>query len=91
MAFERFGKEHLALTKVIEKYFGADAGHLDISCLDLARTIIEAGWTKPVPCKDCKHYGDYGRVWDCKKYGAMSLPDEDDFCSYGEMRSEDGK
>ena len=39
-----------------------------------------------VLCKDCKHYGDYGRVWDCKKYGAMSLPDEDDFCSYGERR-----
>ena len=34
------------LAKVIEKYFGADAGYLDISCLDLARVIIEAGWSK---------------------------------------------
>ena len=39
-----------------------------------------------VRCKDCKHYGDYGRVCDCSKYGGMSLPDEDDFCSYGERR-----
>lgn len=90
MAFERFGKEHLALTKVIEKYFGADAGHLDISCLDLARTIIEAGWTKPVPCKDCQHY--------IRKNTGSGLCDDlaiyrkdGDFCSYGEMRSEDGK
>lgn len=36
------------LAKVIEKYFGADAGYLDISCFDLARTIIDAGWEKPV-------------------------------------------
>jgi hypothetical protein len=39
-----------------------------------------------VRCKDCKHYGNYGRVWDCKKYGAMSLPEENDFCSYGERK-----
>ena len=39
-----------------------------------------------VRCKDCKHYANYGRVWDCRKYGGMSLPDDDDFCSYGERR-----
>ena len=39
-----------------------------------------------VRCKDCKHYGDYGRVWDCNKYGGMHFPNEDDFCSYGERR-----
>jgi hypothetical protein len=47
-------KMQLELTKVIEKYFGADAGYLDISCLDLARVILEAGWTKPewIPVKE---------------------------------------
>lgn len=44
------------LAKVIEKYFGADAAYLDISCFDLARTIIEAGWTKPVRCEKCRYY-----------------------------------
>ena len=38
--------EQKELTKVIERYFGADAGYLDISCMDLARWIMEAGWTK---------------------------------------------
>ena len=63
MAFERFGKEHLELTKVIERYFGADAGYLDISCLDLARVILEAGWTKqewiPVTERLPEKYGKY--------------------------------
>ena len=35
------------LAQVIEKYFGADAGYLDISCLDLAKRILDAGWEKP--------------------------------------------
>ena len=49
-----------------------------------AVTTVDA--VEVVRCKDCKHYGDYGRVRDCNKYGAMSLPDDDDFCSYGERR-----
>lgn len=52
----------------------------------LAEHLISNDVVPVVRCKDCKHYGDYGRVWDCNKYGAMSLPDEDDFCSYGERR-----
>ena len=48
-------KMQIELAKVIERYFGADAGYLDISCFDLAKRIIEAGWTKPAqePFKDC--------------------------------------
>ena len=42
-----------------------------------------------VRCKDCKHYADYGRVWDCQKYEGMNFPDEDDFCSYGERKDND--
>ena len=42
-----------------------------------------------VRCKDCKHYCDYGRVWDCRKYEGMHLPNDNDFCSYGERREGD--
>lgn len=51
------------LAQVIEKYFGADAGYLDISCLDLAKRILDAGWEKPewISVKDGlpKKEGDY--------------------------------
>ena len=39
-------KMQLKLAKVIENYFGADAGYLDIDCFTLAMRIMEAGWTK---------------------------------------------
>lgn len=39
-------KQQKELAKVIEGYFGADAGYLDISCLDLAKRILDAGWVK---------------------------------------------
>ena len=54
MAYEQFGKEHIALTKLIENYFGADAAYFDISCLDVARVVLQAVYEKPVRCKDCK-------------------------------------
>ena len=55
------------LAKVIENYFGADAGYLDISCLDLARAILEAGWTKPVPCEECNQFAEeVVRCKDCR-------------------------
>lgn len=85
MAFEQFGKEHMNLTKVIEKYFGADAGHLDISCLDLARQILEAGYDRPVRCKDCKYYTsalDNGEK-DCSVSRGLVFAKPDDFCSIG--------
>ena len=58
-------KMQIQLAKVIEGYFGADAGYLDISCLDLAKRILDAGWEKPVRYKECMHvshdtvFGDY--------------------------------
>jgi hypothetical protein len=87
MAFERMSKEHLELTKVVEKYFGADAGYLDISCLDVARVVLQAGWTKPVPCKDCKHWLEHDGEMFCHCYAnLMTDTAADDFCSYGERR-----
>lgn len=44
------------LAKVIGDYFGSDAAYLDIDVFTLAKRIIEAGWTKPVRCKECSQW-----------------------------------
>ena len=99
MAYEQFGKEHLALTKVIENYFGADAWYLDISCLDVARVVLEAGWTKPRQCKDCKYfdtsktnpYGHHGCVFHTmgvQEHNVLWV-EETDFCSAWERKNND--
>lgn len=81
-------KVQMDLAKIIESYFGADAGYLDIDCFTLARRIMEAGWTKPVRCKDCKHrYTASSGVIFCTQHLTMSANDND-FCSYGERRSD---
>jgi hypothetical protein len=85
----RMSEDQKELAKVIEKYFGADAGYLDISCFDLAKRIIEAGWIKPMRCKDCK-YGfvddeDFPNQYLCKHNGC-DWNDGDHFCRYGERR-----
>ena len=84
-------EQQIELTKVIERYFGADAWYLDISCLDLARTIIDAGYTKQVRCQNCGHHSSNGclgdRVW-CRKLSRYM--DADGFCSCG-WKTEDGK
>lgn len=79
--------QHLDLAKVIENYFGADAGYLDIDCFTLARRIMEAGWTKPVPCKDCKkwEYDENFSGW-CVEWRRRTLGNH--FCSYGERRTD---
>ena len=86
-------EDQKALAKVIEKYFGADAGYLDIDCFTLARRIIEAGWIKPVRCKDCKYqdrascptyYEDRMTYRDC-----WALDGDNDFCSDGVRRDEE--
>lgn len=79
------------LARVIEKYFGADAGYLDIDCFTLARRIIEASWLKPVRCKDCEYYeGDEcGNPHIFMSDGAHLYTDPDDFCSYGKRRDEE--
>lgn len=74
------------LAKVIEKYFGADAAYLDIDVFTLAKQIIEAGWRKPVRCKDCEHffYSEYMSRHCCDLWGdGYDAPEDDDFCSYG--------
>ena len=56
--------------------------------MESLRFIEKAPAVDAVPvvrCKDCKHYAA------CKRYGDLSRPNDDDFCSYGERRDEDGK
>ncbi len=83
------------LAKVIEKYFGADAGYLDIDCFTLARRIIETDWLKPVRCKDCKFYElkcfpDGKNKMNCENNkGIWTNTQPDDFCSYGERREKE--
>lgn len=76
------------LAKVIENYFGADAGYLDIDCFTLARRIMEAGWTKPVLCEECVSHSTYSCVkyGNCKVHG--SLTDGNDYCSKGKRRTD---
>ena len=80
------------LAKVIENYFGADAGYLDIDCFTLARRIMEAGWTKPVRCKDCRHYKrlDDGEGKEWGTCGRINVPCTypNNYCSYGERRND---
>jgi hypothetical protein len=86
----RMSDDQKELAKVIEKYFGADAGWLDISCLDLAKRILESGWTKPIQCKDCKNgfvdNQDFPNQYLCRHNGC-DWNDGEHFCSYGERRS----
>ena len=49
-------------------------------------------WMPVVRCKDCKHFNHQkalrpGGIW-CEYWGTD--PDPDDFCSYGERRTENG-
>ena len=85
----RMDNTQIELAKVIEIYFGADAGYLDIDVFTLARRIMEAGWEKPVRCKDCKNYyqSTIGLPDDCLLHCIDVKPD--DFCSYGERRTDE--
>lgn len=64
-------------------------------CVDITRRIIEAAPTADVVevrCRDCKHRVEGSKIcahpkavgWDAIE------PEDDDFCSYGERRAEDG-
>ena len=81
------------LARVIENYFGADAGYLDIDCFTLARRILEAGWEKPVRCKECVGWcpEEIAKKYGVDRYCTLTrIPtDADDFCSYGERRTDE--
>lgn len=83
--------EQKELARVIENYFGADAGYLDIDCFTLARRIIEAGWIKPMRCKNCKHGEiddpDFPNQYYCHE--GCGWNDGDFYCFYGERKDGD--
>ena len=46
-----------------------------------------------VRCKDCKWYKDFGtnyRLMDCSHEEGLEYANENDFCSHGERREDDG-
>ena len=56
--------------------------------IDLAPTVDAV---EVVRCKDCKHFGhNIENETYCRCTGGLSDPEENDFCSYGERRAEDG-
>lgn len=57
-----------------------------MSCIQMKRmveTIPAADVVPVVRCKDCK-------FWDCGDCYRLELSRPDDFCSYGEMRDNNG-
>ena len=53
----------------------------------------KADCAKVVRCKDCKWYKDFGtnyRLMDCSHEEGLEWVGENDFCSYGERRDDDG-
>ncbi len=60
----------------------------------IADMLIDSGVKIPVPCKDCKHcYKSSGSStgYRCKVWGVYDTDCEvtpDDFCSYGERKSD---
>ena len=51
---------------------------------------IMAAAKELVRCKDCRHfYYDTNKDPSCSCIGGLVSPEEDDFCSYGERRSDD--
>lgn len=70
------------------KAFGHDA----IEILTEIEYAPTADVVEVVRCKDCKHFGrDMGHgKHDCKKY-EMPYCLENDYCSYGERRTEERK
>ena len=67
--------------------------HLDADPTEaLADYLLDSGVTIPVRCKDCIHY-DFGVCLKIYSDGAVSqyawqARKEDDFCSYGERRTD---
>lgn len=58
---------------------------------NLADHLIASGVTLPVRCKDCKHNNESRAIGEsgmwCDYWGTD--PDPDDFCRWGERRSDD--
>ena len=99
---EERSKEGKSLREKIERY-KIESGFASATPEEramLAESLIDTLKSLDIPtidavpmvrCKDCKHYGnEYGHPYggECAWHG--SLVDPDDFCSYGERRTDDG-
>lgn len=78
----RVCEKQLELVEAINNYFGCDAAYFDVDAFTLAKRIMEAGWEKPVRCKDCYKQNTSWCPMDSKRMRVSG------YCSYGERRSE---
>ena len=51
---------------------------------------MEEGAVKVVRCKECKHYEITCYEYMCNRWEDWLPTEDDDFCSYGERRSDNG-
>lgn len=83
---------NLVNESLLEAYWYEDFPNSD----DMAKYLIANGVTIPVRCKDCKHCRicypekqigkEATQGWYCKEHKSYRRPD--DFCSYGERRTD---
>ena len=79
----------IELTNDVLKYlpWGQISSH---TARELADHLIANGATIPVRCKECKHYEDHKlKIFEnCVRKGRLIPMKPDDFCSYGERRTD---
>ena len=50
--------------------------------------VTDHDFVEVVRCKDCQHYNPEATEWRCDLVTGLVEPFDDDFCSYGERRTE---
>jgi hypothetical protein len=83
-------KDHRMRTAKTEAEFDAEVNTYETRHSFYARELRNNGVEIPVRCKDCKHFGGHGacHCHAADENGTPIFVREDDFCSYGERRSE---
>jgi hypothetical protein len=97
MTMAEYIEREKALNLISDIFFATDPNGEEqcsvIKCSRAIRNAPSADVVEVVRCKDCKHFCPYEgeeHKGDCAELvGLESCVYEDDFCSYGERRSED--
>lgn len=85
----------LAKSAMMKQYKSYDEYDKGRAILYAIKTILEMPAAKVAPvvqCKDCKYFkpDDSFCYGECSCAGGMTSPNDDDFCSYGERRKDNG-
>ena len=91
------------ITEILKAYTKKNNISASVVILEeYAEELVRQGVKLPVMCKDCKYYKETGigefdkPLGICKVHKIISDDepidvDEDDFCSYGELKEREGK